>query len=810
MDVSLEYFRENFPYFQVHVLAIRKIYLTKYILFVCNDSEKINNLRMEKKTESLRQLYAALKLIYPNFPFTENHDDNLYKILIFAREELASGRSVLLDNLHSFFFRTKSFNVLTKEYDKEQQKKVVQGLKQPVAGSAKSDSDSEMNDSIIKAQNSSFSAEGGKPEGEFPPLPRRRSLAPMEINAIKLQTDAAPKVKEEVFVKVFAKLFLTEKKRLSTNFQRLVLNERLICRIDYSKYAHDLIPLQFRIGNGNWKHYFVNFGDGAMFFYDEKRRFMLSKHDYSILFLLLKVDFIHVSPSQLGFRTVTYENKFNLINFEFLVHDDHIEKFTSLLSYEIIKKESMIINMKRIPIPTNVLGNGIIYINSKHKKPEEQDLPLNISSNFINLQISGGGSKKMLIFPLLNVFDVFLFTSGKKEFVLETLSLFNMDFNIPCEFCQIGGFTLSTERIFNYIKAYVTPKLDNYHESRYLSGSIKNNVKELTIATFRLKRVLALTKFMSQILTDFMTYKYPKITFALQGMMILITLLFGLEMLLLLFCFVVLLYFNPKYQDKIDDFLNSNILIEEYLNRNYLLSKFVPEKQKRYIFYREIGNINAKEGSSVSLKQKIQGAFDFSSKLPLYINDFLDVFEKVKNLVTWKDYRKTQVFFFAIVIIFTSLFLFGKNKSFIFFQFLTFYFDFNYYKRVRVWNKRVIMYFLDFFREREYPNSESSLQTFFANAPETDLFKATFSRKFSQYLHKYLDIKTEDTYWLDKISIEAICSELNFSSYRLIFSLFEEKRKPNIKYQLTYFLFSTPTDFYYHNLSTKNYIVPDE
>lgn len=74
-----------------------------------------------------------------------------------------------------------------------------------------------------------------------------------------------------------------------------------------------------------------------------------------------------------------------------------------------------------------------------------------------------------------------------------------------------------------------------------------------------------------------------------------------------------------------------------------------------------MNNLLAKPQKAIGIRQQISSMYNFSHKLPIYINKYVNFWEKLKNILIWKDIRKTQIFIFFYLILFIWFYLFGCN-----------------------------------------------------------------------------------------------------------------------------------------------------
>lgn len=807
MDTTFDYFVAQFALLDVRVLAVRKIYLTKYILMVLNDGQKILNFRTEKKTEDLRKVYGNIKNVYPNFPISQDHTDNLYRILVFAKEELSQNRKIVLEYLYAFFFKAKSHNVLTKEFDKEQQKLMLT-MSTPAREITKVPSESTLSSSVVPTPSSQLPRKTSESDASPAAIPTLKVQNPDSQGSRRSFDFKSSKPPVDPLSKLFAKLFVLKDQSHWCNFQRMVLHERHLSTLELPRFLQQIFEVQFRLGrHATWKNCFLKFEDAAFFLYEEKRNYLINRDSFIVLCVLVKIDEVCITGKDQLFTEIRLIDNSNYMSFDFLIKSDTVEIFSLLMVWQILKRDSTMIDLKRLPEPVNVLGNALIHIEAREQKNDPNDSNITLTSTFLKIPIKSMSSPKLLILPIMNVFDVFVFTTSKQEVILEVLSLFNLEYGQKREFIRLENHILSATRIFDYFYAYLYPPLENYHETRFLAGTLKKSMKELSISSFRLKRFFAYRDFLVTAWVEFSVFKYPAFTTFVLIFSMIFTYLFGFGIYLSFLILLFFVYFNPHVNPSIDRFLNEHVFNPKYINKHYIPRKIETERIKRKAFHLDLANVNKKTNTNMSFKEKIQGAWDFSSKVPSQIHMLIDFFEKAKNIFLWRDYRKTQLFIFMFLVLTLVLVFVGKELTFILICLFRLVYDRNYYRRVRLWNEKVLNFLIDYFIQKEYPYYEGSIQDFFLINAADEQFKFLFSRKFSEFVLKQLDVKTEENFWRDKFSVAAIMQQLHFSSSRILLNFYEEKRKPNLRFLSYYFWFSTPSDFYYHNLENKEFFV---
>ena len=179
----------------------------------------------------------------------------------------------------------------------------------------------------------------------------------------------------------------------------------------------------------------------------------------------------------------------------------------------------------------------------------------------------------------------------------------------------------------------------------------------------------------------------------------------------------------------------------------------------------------------------------------------MDVIDKFKNLIQWKSIRKTQLFVFFTTLGLIAVYLLGKDLTFIAVLTAEMAYGFRYYKRLLHWNDKVLTFIIRYFVIDVLEFSDCSCcHEFFNKYAKDEQVVSNFAKKFSEFLEKHLEIKTPEHLWRENFKFDKIFELLRFSDRRIIVPFYEEKRKPTGPYLIAYFLLSTPSDYYYHNL----------
>lgn len=810
MDTTFESFRDNFLNTTIDVIDIRKSYFSKYVVLSLDNGAELRSLVLAKHTDDLKKLYKSIKQFFNNFPITNDHHENLVKIINFAKEEYKQKRSILLEFLYAFIFKTKS-------YDKYQQ--IEDGndkaIDKSIAGKERTSNvtkerisnvttvpvDTEEN---VEAKESAYAhVEESLGDDGLPKSSIRKSS--------KGQTPSV--VSTDPIKKLFIDIFMAPGREMSTNYARLLLYEHLLKQLEIKRTKSEVYKVKFRISLENeFVTRFLHFSEMCIFMYVEERNYLTDKLDFSDLFVLLKVDSIlYTDDDETDETTVKIRNEANLCDFEFVIQASEKVSFLFNLCVQLIKRESSIVNTELLPDPLNVMGNFVLTFEELETQGkiavDNNEKIIYINSDILKLSLKHSGVNKRIIIPIINVFTVYSIKTPKKSYLLETFTILDLDFNYKIKVKELDFHGIFVRRLNNYLEALNTELPYNYHESRYMSQGLKKTVNETKMAVFRVKRFLAYRSHYLNQLSQFLSFKYPLFTTVVLALCLLTNCLFSFNVLVVALLLGIIAYNHPGIKPKADNFLEAYFINDVKLHKYYISPRLTTERQQSKDFYLDIKNIRAKVKDTTSLRDKINNAVYVSGKIPIYLHTGVDYAEKFKNILLWKNKRKSELTFFC-VIIGSLLIHFVSAEVLVTVYIVTrFMFCFGYFTRVKQWNQKVIDFLVPYFVSqilgyRDFDNC----QDFFTQYENNDEVMTKFSKKFSEFVYKCFNIKTEEGYWKEHFRFDEIRRVLLHSSFRLVVPIYEEKRKPGVPEQLLNFLMSTPSDFYYQNLVDQKFI----
>lgn len=830
--ITFEYFRDKFNDFHLDIVKIDKVFFTKYILMIIDDGDLLKDIYLEKTTQDLKKLYESVRRYFGNFPIIHKHDENLIKIVAFAKEEWKHQNYLILEFLYAFLFKTRSYNklkrppgIFRRELNLNQSGgdfKDSQVSDQVKREENRSRIDS-WNASIQESQIQELSPEWKIEEVKSGINIANISTIPSIIKSVDLDpniqaagtimnstrgrngsttvSDNSSKVKQ-----IFKNIFICENDTYSTNYPRLILNEKSLLALSINRSKSEVFPVKFKVAaDKEYISRYVNFSDKLMYFYEKERDYLADKDTYLEAMVLIKIDRIRYSEFSLDENKIYLTSEANMTDYEIIIAKKDTMTFLFSMCIELIRKDSNILKMDCLPDPLNNLGDVVLkfeFINDPLKSLIDSDEKVvNISLTYLNIRVTNLERPKTFYFTVLNVFDVMVFKTGKTTKLIEMLKVFDCEFNKFIKFDSFTFYSLNICRLSNYFQAYLSPILDNYHETLPLAIGFKKSYKELQRATFRLKRYFAMRDKLMDIISDFLCFKYPFFTNVVLIFATFMTVLFGVVYVLLTFFFGLLFFYHPAINQRLAPIVDEIFFNSNRLNKHYIMTRFKTEKALRKEFYMDIYNITRTMDQNQKLADKLKLAVDFSSRVPYHMHTFVDFFDKVKNLFFWKNHRKTELFvFFAL---FGSLFLLlvGKEIAFLLYIAMRYHYGLNYFKRIKDWNQKVLTFLLKYFVIDILEQGDlTCCHEFFNKYASDEVVISNFAKKFSEFLEKHLDIKTPEHLWKENFKHTLIMEILTYSNRRIILPFYEEKRKPSTAYLMGYFLFTTPSDFYYYNL----------
>ena len=116
---------------------------------------------------------------------------------------------------------------------------------------------------------------------------------------------------------------------------------------------------------------------------------------------------------------------------------------------------------------------------------------------------------------------------------------------------------------------------------------------------------------------------------------------------------IITVYHHPFVKQKVDDFMNNKFFLPEHLNNQYIASELetisIFEAKKQADIKQMEKKIKIKQG----IIQKYKAVKKAMVILQVSLTYFNNLFEKMKNLITWKDPQKTWFFLSCLLCLYT-------------------------------------------------------------------------------------------------------------------------------------------------------------
>lgn len=803
MEISFDYFRDNFCELDIDIIEIRKHYFYKYIELNLDDGRNIRDLVLVKLMEDQKKLYKSVSRYFSNFPIGKQHDENLIKILTFAREELRKGRTLLIEFIYAYFFKTKNYKKYKKDSLPLDKKELLEPVTPRKISNSKSESTLPDLDSLIDEKKVTTSDRKIEvPKNEPAKIHSSRSSILRSTRG-----SIRPTLQTDPIKKLFRDLFMNKGEECSTTYQRLLFYEHLLNSIEVKRTRSCVYDTQFGFScEEKLKKRVVNFSDMCMFLYKEERNFLTDKYDFSELIVLIKIEKISFRDNHIDNETIiTIKLDENLTDFIIIVKMEDKISFLFSFCVTIMQKRSIIIDTEKLPFPLLLAGSFILDFEEFEKKgminADQADKIVTIENEYFRVSFESGRTPKQIILPLINTFDVFHIKTKRDKDTVEVFEILELNFNHKTKLKDVGCCRVSGRRLSRYMGAFTYEHAYNYQEGRYLKLGIKRNVKETKFAIFRLKRLIAYRIKYIKYLSEYLSFKYPVFTTVTLLFSLLINYFYSFGVLFLILFFCLLLYNHPDYKPKVDEFLDYYFFDDSMLHKSFKKAVLLTENQASREYYIEINNINVKSQDTSSLKDKINSAVGVSGKIPVYVHYTVDYVEKVINIILWKNKRKTEITLFMLIISCLAIYLFSLRILYFVYVGMRFVYGYGYFTRVKKWNEKIIAFLIPYFiiHVLGYKNV-TCCHEFFKKYENDDEIKTHFSKKFSESIYKWLSIKTDEMYWKEYFRYEEIHKILVHSEKRYSVPFYPEVKKPGFSYQSTFFLLSTPSDFYFVNV----------
>ena len=815
-NITYEYFKKHFGTFTLKIIKIKKYFFKKYILFEIHDGVKIDSIYVEKCTDDLKKMYKSIKEHFPNFPITDKHDENVVCIMNHSKDDWLGQHFFILEFLYAFIFKSKNHTNI--ERPKVKTTPMSPMLDKMQHNDSFSDDQNTLNVSSsyintetlqgITIQDARESIEQRKSEDDA--VLRKKIMATNLKASGSLKTiqtgdgmkQLALQINKDRCLEVFDDLFSCAKNTNSTSYPRILLFKKKLLNLFINKNRSEPFNLKFKFSNEpNFYSRYVIFTDKIMYMYDNGRDYIRDRDSFLEALFLVKVDRIKFNDFGENETFIELINECNLVNYQLIIPSAGLHFFLLTMCIQLLREESCFIKTDMFPHPFNCLGDFVLKIEEKVDESKticEDDKMIKIQNSFFQMVIKNCSKVKRLIIPIFNQLDIIYLRNQKKTESIEMTKIFDLNFDSEHLSNTYQFLNIYVRRLSDYTDAFISPILENYHENRPIESGFRNAYKELQITTFRLKRLFAYRDFMFEKWTEFLCFKYPLFTSMFFIISLIFVLSFSFDIYMVLACLVVIFYFNPFLNGRVSGILNSLFFKPNQLNKCYINPRHLQERTKRKLFYMNQANLEKKYEHKVKLSEKIINAYDFSSRVPVYIHTFIDYFEKVKNLIMWKNYRKTEACVFYFISLSAVLYFTNKEAAFVYWVIVRTYYGHDYYKRLKVWNEKVITFLVRYFINDILEKETETAEEFFVRARLDLTIILDFSKKFNLFVEKWLDIKLPDEFWKNHFSLEQIVEELLYSQKRIILPFYEEKRKPGMTDMMINFLYSTPSDYYYY------------
>lgn len=126
----------------------------------------------------------------------------------------------------------------------------------------------------------------------------------------------------------------------------------------------------------------------------------------------------------------------------------------------------------------------------------------------------------------------------------------------------------------------------------------------------------------------------------------------------------------------------------------------------------------------------------------------MNIWEKSKNIFLWKNKTQSQFLFFVFILTVLALYIIRLDNMLIIYILYRFWKGRNYFKRIANWNTQVLYQMIHFFIKNELKFIGHDVHVYFEKNKNDKLEKTNFSKKFSAFVNKYLQIEVSDDHWL--------------------------------------------------------------
>jgi hypothetical protein len=169
----------------------------------------------------------------------------------------------------------------------------------------------------------------------------------------------------------------------------------------------------------------------------------------------------------------------------------------------------------------------------------------------------------------------------------------------------------------------------------------------------------------------------------------LLIVLFTLKNTLFINLVILLCILHPSVGEKLILILSYFFISDTKLNKNFVELKLPLGKNISIEFYRHLSNINQHHPRifKASLKAKIADAYSSSTKLPNTLNIYINLVEKIKNIITWYDKSKSTLFLFYVLLIWLAVNTLSLKLILLYSVLSVFIFNFRAFRRYKKHNE---------------------------------------------------------------------------------------------------------------------------
>lgn len=345
------------------------------------------------------------------------------------------------------------------------------------------------------------------------------------------------------------------------------------------------------------------------------------------------------------------------------------------------------------------------------------------------------------------------------------------------------------------------------------------SIKKYQEVIYRLKLLSLAVEKMKNAQRFLFYHSYPKFSLYCEIFMVLFVYFFQPELLLsygLILLIIVLIINSPQWKDRMDSKIDNFFFRPEQMNKYIKITdiksqNFVDEEITKVKLLEEKKDIDEKSSLYSIKKRGIFSKYNNfkvkSAKTLDKLEYLVDLFEKLKNLLTWTDNLMTQYFFILLLILYVFVTFLPVRYITIIYIIRRFYKGKSYYKRLKKSNHKVVSIELEKFMI--HYNFKIGLDEEWPKKLKTN--EAKLISHFQNNLKIYLPNRVTEVYKTPRQFIEYV------SDADLVLRLIENDendqyietdtenvmirvRKPAYKYLLNFLMNYVPSDFYKDSL----------